>query len=235
MLKKDYISLLHQMELVERGKSSGFLNLQEQNVLKQLLDKNHISYQVYSYFNHQDRVIYSKNRPKISLLEIMTDAQLTHQMLLGSFFALQIDSKILGDFLTYDGRYYMYIDSKYRDYILENFRQVGRNTITLKEVHLHDLEHYRPQFEEMTILVGSYRLDSIVSKITNYSRSKVKELFHDEWIRYMDEVVYSGSMIVKENDIFSIKKFGKYQVGIQKGKTKSNKFVLEIKKYMFLK
>ena len=180
MLKKDYISLLHQMELVERGKSSGFLNLQEQKVLKQLLDKNHISYQVYSYFGHQDRVIYSKNRPKISLLEIMTDAQLTHQMLLGSFFALRIDSKILGDFLTYGGRYYMYIDSKYRDYILENFRQVGRNTITLKEVHFHDLEHYRPQFEEMTILVGSYRLDSIVSKITNYSRSKVKELFHDE-------------------------------------------------------
>lgn len=235
MLKKDYISLLHQMDLIDRGKSSGFLNLQEQKVLKQLLDKNHISYQVYSYFGHLDRVIYSKNRPKIALLEIITDAFLTHQMLLGSFFSLQIDSKILGDFITYDGHYYMYIDAKYKDYMLENFHQVGRNHIALKEVHHHLLEHYHPQLEEITILVGSYRLDSIVSKITNYSRSKVKELFHDEWICYMDEVVYSGSMIVKESDIFSIKKFGKYQVGMLKGKTKSNKYVLEIKKYMFVK
>ena len=119
MLKKDYISLLHQMELVERGKSSGFLNLQEQKVLKQLLDKNHISYQVYSYFGHQDRVIYSKNRPKISLLEIMTDAQLTHQMLLGSFFALQIDSKILGDFLTYDAVSYTHLDVYKRQVVYE--------------------------------------------------------------------------------------------------------------------
>lgn len=233
MLKKDYISLLHQMDLVERGKSSGFLNLQEQKVLKQLLDKNHISYQVYSYFGHKDRQIYSKIRPKIAVLEIITNAALTHQMLLGSFFSLQLDSKILGDFLKFQDRYYMYIDAKYKDYILENFRQVGRNSITLKEVHFHDLENYTQAFEDITILVTSYRLDSIVSRITNYSRSKVKELFHDEWIRYLDENMYTGSISVKEGDIFSIKKFGKYQIGKRKGKTKSNKYILEIKKYIF--
>ena len=233
MLKKDYISLLHQMDLVERGKSSGFLNLQEQKVLKQLLDKNHISYQVYSYFGHKDRQIYSKIRPKIAVLEIITNAALTHQMLLGSFFSLQLDSKILGDFLKFQDRYYMYIDAKYKDYILENFRQVGRNSITLKEVHFHDLENYIQAFEDITILVTSYRLDSIVSRITNYSRSKVKELFHDEWIRYLDEIMYTGSISVKEGDIFSIKKFGKYQIGKRKGNTKSNKYILEIKKYIF--
>lgn len=233
MLKKDYISLLHQMDLVERGKSSGFLNLQEQKVLKQLLDKNHISYQVYSYFGHKDRQIYSKIRPKIAVLEIITNAALTHQMLLGSFFSLQLDSKILGDFLKFQDRYYMYIDAKYKDYILENFRQVGRNSITLKEVHFHDLENYTQAFEDITILVTSYRLDSIVSRITNYSRSKVKELFHDEWIRYLDEIMYTGSISVKEGDIFSIKKFGKYQIGKRNGKTKSNKYILEIKKYIF--
>ena len=196
MLKKDYISLLHQMDLVERGKSSGFLNLQEQKVLKQLLDKNHISYQVYSYFGHKDRQIYSKIRPKIAVLEIITNAALTHQMLLGSFFSLQLDSKILGDFLKFQDRYYMYIDAKYKDYILENFRQVGRNSITLKEVHFHDLENYTQAFEDITILVTSYRLDSIVSRITNYSRSKVKELFHDEWIRYLDDNMYTVSIFV---------------------------------------
>ncbi len=233
MHKKDYISLLHQMDLIAKGKSSGFLNLQEQKVLKQLLDKNHVSYQVYSYFGHVERVIYSKNRPKIALLEIQTDDLFTHQMLLGSFFSLQIDSKILGDFISYHNHYYMYVDAKYKDYILENFHQVGRNRITLKEVHHHVLKQYQPQFDKMIILVSSYRLDSIVSKITNYSRSKVKELFHDEWIRYQDEIVYSGSIIVKECDTFSIKKFGKYQVGILKGNTKSNKYVLEIKKYIF--
>lgn len=120
------MALIHQMDQIERGKSSGFLNLQEQKILKQLLDKNHISYQVYSYFGHQDRVIYSKTRPKVSLLEIKTNGLLTHQMLLGSFFSLQLDSKILGDFIQYENRYYMYVDAKYKDYLLENFRQVGR-------------------------------------------------------------------------------------------------------------
>lgn len=234
MDKKSYMALIHQMDQIERGKSSGFLNLQEQKTLKQLLDKNHISYQVYSYFGHQDRVIYSKTRPKISLLEIKTDALLTHQMLLGSFFSLQLDSKILGDFIQYENRYYMYVDAKYKDYLLENFRQVGRYSVTLKVAHLHDLDDYQPAFASHILLVSSYRLDHIVSQITGFSRSKVKELFHEEWIRYMDETVLTGSMNVKEGDIFSIKKFGKYQVGAVQGKTKKNRIILEIKKYLFV-
>lgn len=227
------MALIHQMDQIERGKSSGFLNLQEQKILKQLLDKNHISYQVYSYFGHQDRVIYSKTRPKISLLEIKTDALLTHQMLLGSFFSLQLDSKILGDFIQYENRYYMYVDAKYKDYLLENFRQVGRYPVTLKVAHLHDLDDYQPALASHILLVSSYRLDHIVSQITGFSRSKVKELFHEEWIRYMDETVLTGSMNVKEGDIFSIRKFGKYQVGECQGKTKKNRIILEIRKYLF--
>ena len=227
------MALIHQMDQIERGKSSSFLNLQEQKILKQLLDKNHISYQVYSYFGHQDRVIYSKTRPKISLLEIKTDALLTHQMLLGSFFSLQLDSKILGDFIQYENRYYMYVDAKYKDYLLENFRQVGRYPVTLKVAHLHDLDDYQPALASHILLVSSYRLDHIVSQITGFSRSKVKELFHEEWIRYMDETVLTGSMNVKEGDIFSIRKFGKYQVGECQGKTKKNRIILEIRKYLF--
>ncbi len=227
------MALIHQMDQIERGKSSGFLNLQEQKILKQLLDKNHISYQVYSYFGHQDRVIYSKTRPKVSLLEIKTDALLTHQMLLGSFFSLQLDSKILGDFIQYENRYYMYVDAKYKDYLLENFRQVGRYSVTLKVAHLHDLDDYQPALASHILLVSSYRLDHIVSQITGFSRSKVKELFHEEWIRYMDETVLTGSMNVKEGDIFSIRKFGKYQVGECQGKTKKNRIILEIRKYLF--
>ena len=227
------MALIHQMDQIERGKSSGFLNLQEQKILKQLLDKNHISYQVYSYFGHQDRVIYSKTRPKISLLEIKTDALLTHQLLLGSFFSLQLDSKILGDFIQYENRYYMYVDAKYKDYLLENFRQVGRYPVTLKVAHLHDLDDYQPALASHILLVSSYRLDHIVSQITGFSRSKVKELFHEEWIRYMDETVLTGSMNVKEGDIFSIRKFGKYQVGECQGKTKKNRIILEIRKYLF--
>lgn len=233
MDKKSHMALIHQMDQIERGKSSGFLNLQEQKILKQLLDKNHISYQVYSYFGHQDRVIYSKTRPKVSLLEIKTNGLLTHQMLLGSFFSLQLDSKILGDFIQYENRYYMYVDAKYKDYLLENFRQVGRYPVTLKVAHLHDLDDYQPALASHILLVSSYRLDHIVSQITGFSRSKVKELFHEEWIRYMDETVLTGSMNVKEGDIFSIRKFGKYQVGECQGKTKKNRIILEIRKYLF--
>ena len=78
-----------------------------------------------------------------------------------------------------------------------------------------------------------YYIDSIISKITGYSRSKVKELFSNGWVRYMDEEIYNGNIVTKENDIFSIRKFGKYQIGSLQGKTKSDKYALEVKKYMF--
>ncbi len=233
MQKKDYISLLHQKDIVKQGIPSGFLNLQEQQTLRQLLDKFHITYQVYSYFGITDRVIFSKNRPKITILEIITTETFTHQMLLGSFFSLQIDSKILGDFIHYQNKYYMYFDAKYKKYILENFRKVGKYSIMLKEVHIHDIQDYKPQLKKEVILVSSYRLDSIISKITGYSRSKVKELFSNGWVRYMDEEIYNGNIVTKENDIFSIRKFGKYQIGSLQGKTKSDKYALEVKKYMF--
>lgn len=86
-------------------------------------------------------------------------------------------------------------------YFFHSLNSYGRYPVTLKVAHLHDLDDYQPAFASHILLVSSYRLDHIVSQITGFSRSKVKELFHEEWIRYMDETVLTGSMNVKEGNI----------------------------------
>lgn len=233
MQKKDYISLIHKKEKVRDGKSSGFLNLQEQKYLKRELEKEHITYQVYAYFGNEERVIFSKHRPRIALFQIETNETLTHQMILGSFYGMQIDDKILGDILSYHGAYYIYMDASYQDYFKENFRKVGKYNVTLKQCHLHDLDGYEKRFESISISVSSMRLDAVVSRITGYSREKVKSLFQENAIVYLDEICYTGKAALKEGDTFSIRKFGKYRVCKKGPTTKKGNFYLELSKYLF--
>ena len=84
----------------------------------------------------------------------------------------------------------------------------------------------------MKVLVSSMRVDTRVSKITNTNRLKVNSMIKDNIILVNYNTVKSSSLILKNNDILSIRKYGKYIIKNIIGTTKKNNLVLEIEKYI---
>ena len=94
------------------------------------------------------------------------------------------------------------------------------------------LKDYERKYEENEMIVSSIRIDSIVSSIINSSRSKAIDKIKNKEVIVNYEIIIKNSYLLKENDIFSIKRYGKYKfVGIVKS-TKKDNYIVKYLKYV---
>ena len=81
------------IDRLERGLSTFFLDAKEQNILKRKLKKN--TYKVYfPYKDSEKNIFYASKEPDIILYEIVSKTPLRHQAILGSIFALNISKEM---------------------------------------------------------------------------------------------------------------------------------------------
>ena len=76
------------------------------------------------------------------------------------------------------------------------------------------------------------RIDNIISKIVPTSRSKALDMIKDKMILLNLEEIKNDSIILKENDVLSIRKHGKYKIGKSINISKKKNIILEIIKYI---
>ena len=78
------------------------------------------------------------------------------------------------------------------------------------------------------------RLDNVVSKVVNKSRRQIDEMIDNKEILLNYEEIKNGNMILKEEDVLSIRRNGKYKVIGVDGITKRNNIVLKLVKYVWI-
>ncbi len=119
-----------------------------------------------------------------------------------------------------------------KDYIKDNLLYVGNNKIELEEINLDLLSDYERKYEENEVIVSSNRIDTLIAHIIKTNRQKVIDKIKNKEVILNYEVLTKNSYILKENDIFSIRKYGKFKyIGI-KNKTKSNNLIIKYLKYI---
>ena len=225
MSKKDYYVIEKNTNKIYRGESTNFL---DPTTLKNVISKlKGINYNVYYPYKDSDKnIIYTNTPPEISLLEIISYDKLTHREIMGSLFGLNIDSELFGDIIITNNHYYIMIIKSICELIINNFNMVGRHSIKLKEVSLDILDNYQREYEEVEIIVSSTRIDNVISSLIGTSREQIKRKFMDDEIILNYEVCHKLNYELKENDTFSIRKFGKYKYnGIIKETKKGNYFI----------
>ncbi len=199
---------------------------------KQVKNKIKKDYDIYYVYPDCDKVIYYYQLPEISLIEIITNNNLRHQDILGALLNLGIYCNYLGDMVIINNHYYFYIFNTIKEFILLNLDKIGKYKVELKEIDLDYLNNYEKQYEEINIIVNSERIDSILSRIINTNRDTIKEKIKNKEVILNYEVLTSTSKLLKENDIFSIKRYGKYKyIGIINS-TKKGHLVIKCKKYL---
>ncbi len=109
---------------------------------------------------------------------------------------------------------------------------VGSSYIKLKEVPLSTINNYHRKYEEIELIVSSTRIDTVVSRLIGVSRDSVKKKFQDNDVILNYEVCNKINYNLNNNDIFSIRKYGKYKyVGIIKTSKKDN-YIIKVYKYI---
>ena len=218
------------IDRLNRGEPTFFLdpNL-EKEITKNF--KNHIN--IFKPYEDTERIIiYRDIKPKVSLFKIITKEKLRHQDIMGSILSLNIKKEMLGDIIVDDNNYYFYILESINNYISNYFNKVKNINISLEELPLDYLKDYKRKYKEIIVNVKSNRVDLIISKLTGLSRRVVKDMINNKEIILNYQILTNNSYQFRENDIFSIRGYGKYKYIEIINKTKKNNYLVKCLKYI---
>lgn len=219
------------IDRLKRGEPTFFLEPNEIKEVSKYFKKD--EFNIFKPFEEAEKVIlYKETLPKVVLFKIITKENFRHQDILGSIFSLNIDKELFGDIIIDDNNYYFYLLDSMKDYFLTNFNKIKNNYIELEEIDINSLKDYKRKFKELELIIKSERIDTIVSNITNTSRSKAKDKFKNKEVILNYEILTNPSYLLKEEDIFSIRKYGKFKYIGKVKQTKKNNYIVKIYKYL---
>lgn len=215
LLNEGFTNFLNPIEIMEiKGKLKG------------------IDYKIYSPTKDSEKVIVYRKEPEFSLYEIVTNNKLRHQEIMGSLFALNIDESFFGDIIIHDNHYYVFVMNQIENYFISEFKKIGLYNIELNKLDKDYLSNYERKYEELEFIVSSLRIDTIISRIVKSNRDFTKEKMKSREIMLNYDYLKNDSYKLKEGDIFSIRKFGKYKFVKITNTTKKDNYVVLIHKYL---
>ena len=230
-MKTNSYEIEKNIEKIKRGDNTGFITLNIYNDVIRYLKKDEYS-TYYTYPDCDKVIIYSNKEPKVKLFRIDSYDKLSHQAIMGSLFGLNISSEVFGDIVLYEDKFYVYLIDYISDLIVNELCMIGNSYVELVEVDIDYLRDFRRDYEELELIVSSLRIDTIIARLVNVNRDKAKDMIKNKLVTLNYDILSKYDYVIKDGDIFSIRKLGKYKyVGIIK-KTKKDNYIIEIDKYV---
>jgi RNA-binding protein YlmH len=161
---------------------------------------------------------------------IKYSGDLNHRDYLGAIIGLGIERSKIGDILVTTDFTYVFVHSSLAEYITDNLTQVGCISVTAKEVPLENFT-YEPKFTEIKGSVSSLRLDAILSLALSGSRNQVTNLIQGGKVFVNGRLIISNSYKLKDGDIISVRRVGKYRFVNVISKTKKERDYVLLYKY----
>ena len=218
-------------ERLKNGESTFFLTPIDVMELKGKFKKN--EYKIFKPTKDSEKVIfYNKKTPNICLYEIITNNSLKHQEILGSMFGLNIDESMFGDIIIDNNRYFIFIIDMIEDYFISNFNKIGKCNIALKKLDSDYLKDYERKYEEVELIVTSLRIDTVISRIIHSNRDSIKDRIKNKEIYLNHSLLKKIDYKLREGDIFSVRKFGKYKFVKVTNTTKKDNYIILLDKYI---
>jgi len=158
--------------------------------------------------------------------------ELTHRDFLGSILGVGIDRKCIGDIFVFGKEAYFFITKDISEYIKTNLNKVGSVGIKLREINFDEVKIIEPTFKEINFSVSSLRIDSILAGSIMESREKSVSYIKNGIVLLNYLPCENPSQKINENDIFSIKGYGKFKVAEIGGISRRGKTFVKVVKYI---
>ncbi len=159
-------------------------------------------------------------------------AEYGHRDFLGSLMGINIKRELMGDLIIDNGIGYIPVSEKIKDIILNELVQIGKIPCTIEEIDIAKERIPEYKYDDKIIAVPSRRLDSIVSAITNLSRTKVVDPIEKGkvLVDYLEEKDKSKNIEI--GSLITIRGYGKFKLFSDRGETRKGKERLLIRKYI---
>lgn len=220
------------VEKIRNYDSTGFLNRSIYNKVKERLRKD--EYLEYLPFTDSDKIILYNpyiEKPKIKLYKIKCKNELKHSSILGNLFSLNIEDYVFGDIVKYEDSWYVYLLDTIADYVINNIYMIDNCSVCFEEVDIDYLSNYSREYDVIELIVSSLRIDNVISKLIGTNRDNVKFMLDNKDILVNYDNKKKPTYLLREDDIFSIRRYGKYIYKEILGKTKKDNYIIQIYKY----
>lgn len=156
--------------------------------------------------------------------------KLTHRDYLGALMNLGIQRSVIGDIILRDEAAYIICTDNMAEYVAENLDKI-RHTSVYCTVTKDMPPETMPVFLTQELIVSSNRCDSIVAKVWQISRNECLSLFRTKKIFVNGRQYENNSGLLKEEDIVSVRGFGKFVYDGVVQETKKGRIRIKIRKY----
>ncbi|MEH1738828.1 YlmH/Sll1252 family protein [Fusobacterium varium] len=155
--------------------------------------------------------------------------ELEHKHYLGSIMSLGLKREILGDLIVKDGICYGIINEELFMFLKENLKMIGKIPVEVEEIVSEDIPE--TEFKELVESIASLRLDVVTAALGNFSRNGAIEVLESGDVTLNYNTDKDKSKVVKEKDIISIRRKGKFLIDSVLGESKKGKIRVLIKKF----
>lgn len=153
--------------------------------------------------------------------------KLSYSDFLGTLMSLGIERDTIGDILIENGKTVVFVKSDIKDYICSQITKVGGVGVNIRDADLNCLPDKNDLIDK-SVIVPSMRLDAVVSALTGLSREKSQKLISQGNVFINYTALLNSSAKIKENNVLTIRKSGKYIIKNIVGETKKGRLKLLI-------
>jgi len=233
---KNKIAYTDFFNIVEKSKIEKYLKLQ--NIKNYFFFGGNENVERGVYIFYPDKLDENLVRERLSdIFDIIRitnrkDENYEHRIYLSGIMKLGLKREKIGEIIVKENGADIVVFKENSTYIENELKQLTRfRNSKIELCDINNLENKKIEFENITIIVSSIRLDCFVSELANCSRNKAEEYIEQGkvFINSIEELKTSKKINVGE--ILTIRGKGKFIYdGIEK-ETSKNRLVLNIRKY----
>ena len=218
--------------------STDFLNPHEINLSISILNrfKDQVSYEIDGGYEDSESSIiyiypayrYENEDNDLVLFKFETNNKIKHGDVLGSILGLSIDRGKIGDILIGEKFTYFFVKREISNFIEINLTKVSKYNILLsREDDISCLP--KKEYDYKKVIVSSFRLDNLISKVFNLSRSKVKDMIQAELVKVNFAKETRSHLELELGDLVSVRHYGRFRLYDLEGNTKKGNSVLIVR------
>lgn len=163
------------------------------------------------------------------LIEKFAD-DFSHRDFLGAIMNLGIEREVVGDIFLRGKQAYIFCTEKMASYITENLVQVKHTSVRCRVLE-ETPEVLSPVLAVKEITAASDRIDAVIGKLCNLSRSQSILVFREKKVFVNGRQWENNSYFLKPGDTVSLRGFGKFIYQGVKYETKKGKLCMEVSVY----
>ena len=157
---------------------------------------------------------------------------LTHRDYLGTILSLGVDRSKTGDILVDGQTAYVFVCSDIAAFLRENITKIANRGVSVEIMEPGQVRVPEQKFETLDVVAASLRLDAVVAAMLHMSRNAAVKLIEGGKVAVNHRPAEDGAKQVTEDDLLSVRGYGRYKVCGAGGTTRSGRLHLDIKKYI---